>query len=467
MEAERKKDEARRKEIGKYRLGWIMAKLRELGWEKEARRWKKDDEFINTHCLMTDHEWTVIQPQVMHLMEVERENIRQEKIGQHIKQRIEKWLKPAFTKFVLEQPPNEINPNILDVALSNEWRTLLCTSPFEDDLDEFLVDAASERIPEIAKAWRKDRVEHFLEAIRKSKTYLGQEVTEDTLLLASTIFRCTLCRRAGDGCRGAGDVLTYPHTLVHLCHFLWEGEPEFHIVPRDAEWTAPPKSASVGEGLKKKESPGFHIVPRNAEWAVPFKSASVGKGLKKSPVFRLYCREEKHIFTALGPKVGVWDGLDPHIVFDDAAHEHMLSILDALGWSRDTTAAEMEEKQPYVECLCKCYHRSWETPTRKVLRWKKAIFECEAHEEKDGETKWFSKLDDEESLDCKQYDAKERIKSTHLNCPWCNNHRNIFPYETAPDILQHMKMCPAISPGCSSEAIEHVKKSDGTSEDLW
>ena len=85
-----------------------------------------------------DSEWIELKPKLIPLMEKEREVLRQEEIGGLIKQRIHKWLKPAHTAFILSQPPNGLNPSILDVALSDEWRALLCTEPFDEDLKESL-----------------------------------------------------------------------------------------------------------------------------------------------------------------------------------------------------------------------------------------------------------------------------------------------------------------------------------------
>ncbi|RXW16950.1 hypothetical protein EST38_g8908 [Candolleomyces aberdarensis] len=402
---EHKKSEVWRKEIRKQRVERMKEKLTELGWEREARSYFMNEPraFVYRAITLSDDEWTVIQPNLIALMEIEREKFRQQEIGEHIRRRIEKWLKPAFTEFILSQPPNEIYPNILDVALSDEWRTLLCTEPFNEDLPSSSVNSASEQIPNIAKAWRKDRIEYFLEAIRHSKAYSGREVTEDILHLASTIFRCTICQ-------GAGDVLTYPHTLAHSCNFLWVAKPSIHVVPRDTEWAPPAQPSKLDDDLRRP------------------------------PIVRLYREEERHILTAL-KRVGIWDGLNPHIVFDDIAHEHMLSMLDALEWNRETTAAEMEERQPYVECLCECYHEPEKRPSRRVFRWKKAIYECKAHSEKEEKREWFSRLNEDEQVKCKQYEADKRLRSTHLNCPWCHDHRNLYLFDKKPDLLRHVSKC--------------------------
>jgi hypothetical protein len=272
-------------------------------------------------------------PKFTSLMKIEREKLRIEEIEGQFKDRINKWLKPAFTVFILSRPPNEINPNIRDIALMDDWRTLLCTEPFDKDLAESTVEAASAKIPQFAETFRKDRIDLLLDIVRKSKTYSGQEVTEDVLQLASTMFRC------GDST--CGDVYTYPHVLAHTCNFLYIAMPSVQVAPRDAEQLPPPE--------------------------VPLVNRHEG-----NPIIRLYSEDEKYILKAL-EKAGVWVGLDPHIVFDDTAHEHMLSLLDALGWSHSTTVKEMEERQPYVECLCECYDDPTKPGSRKIFRWKKAV----------------------------------------------------------------------------------------------
>jgi hypothetical protein len=277
-------------------------------------------------------------PKFTSLMEIERENLRIEEIEGQFKERINKWLKPAFTAFILSRPPNEINPNILDVALIDDWRTLLCTKPFNEDLTESTVEAASGKIPEFAETFRKGRIEKLLEVVRKSKAYSGQEVTENVLQLASTMFRYD--KRSYK----PGEVNTYPHILAHSCNFLWMRGPDIRIAPRDADHLPPPELPFFGH-----------------------------PGHSQNPItIRLYCEDERHILTAL-EDVGKWNKLHPSIVFDDVAHEHMLSLLDALGWSHDTTVTEMEERQPYVECLCECYHDPKKPRSRKIFRWKKAV----------------------------------------------------------------------------------------------
>ncbi|KAJ2929939.1 hypothetical protein H1R20_g7144, partial [Candolleomyces eurysporus] len=340
---EHEKYEARRYEmlekIREERVKRMNEKLTELGWEKEAERYLKTEpyKYVYKEKPLTDDEWAVIMPELTALMEIEREKLRKEEIGEHIKRRIDKWLKPAFTAFILSRPPNEINPNILEVALSDQWRTVLCTEPFSEDLTESSVQSAGSQIPEFAQSWRKDRIGQLLELVRKSKTYSGQEVTEDVLHLACTMFRCTNCK-----CGGPGEVNTYAHTLVHSCNFLWMYSPIVQVAPRDAKHLPPPELPDDGYSARKR------------------------------PIIRLYREEERHILTTL-EHVGIWVGLDPHIVFDDVAHEHMLSLLDTLGWSCDTTVAEMEERQPYVECFCECYHDPKKPLSRKIYRWKKAV----------------------------------------------------------------------------------------------
>lgn len=99
-------------------------------------------------------EWIIILPELISLMEEEREEIRRKETEEQVAQRIEKTLKPAYTEFILSRPPNEVNPTILDVALSDKWRTLLCTEPFNEKLPEPMVEAATTQIPGFAKAWR-------------------------------------------------------------------------------------------------------------------------------------------------------------------------------------------------------------------------------------------------------------------------------------------------------------------------
>ncbi|KAJ2915142.1 hypothetical protein MD484_g5271, partial [Candolleomyces efflorescens] len=419
------KEEARKKAIlekfAEERTETIKANLRKLGWEKEVERFfKKSDYRLYDHTYkarpLSDREWAGMLPEITSLMEAEREELRIEGIEALFQDRINKWLKPAFTAFILSRPPNEINPNIRDIALMDEWRTLLCTKPFDEDLKESAVEAASAQIPEFAGAFRKERIELLLDVVRKSKTYSGQEVTEDILQLASTIFR----RRSFD----SSDLYTYPHVLTHEKNFLFIASPSIQVAPRDAEELPPP------------EIPTLHS--------------------PESPIIRLYSHDEKYILKAL-ESAGVWIGLSSKVEFDDAAHEHMLSLLDALGWSHDTTAEEMEERQPYVECLCECYHDPTKPRSRKVFRWKKAIFECKPHVKAKGDRLWFSKLDENELQKSEQYE-EVRHRSWYHQCPWCHNYRSMYMYDSHPRLRRHVSSCCAIQEPCPPEVQEHVKK---------
>lgn len=224
--------------------------------------------------------------------------------------RINTWVKPAYTSFFFSQPPNTILPTIHEVCLTEPFRTPLCTLPLDQDLSEDLFEDAIAQLPAFAEEWRNSRIEQVLNLVRKSPTYKitpASEISADTTLrLASTIFCCNDCQQK----------VTYPSILVHQCCFT-------------SSWQ--PKLQDIVSGVPTP------IVPQEIE--VPGVPSIV---------------DDVSLILLTKYSVPVWKGMK-RIKFDDRAHQHMLAMLDTLGWSPSTTVDEMEEKQPYVECLCRCF----------------------------------------------------------------------------------------------------------------
>ncbi|KAJ2913272.1 hypothetical protein MD484_g7150, partial [Candolleomyces efflorescens] len=321
-----------------------------------------------------DSEWINIQPELVSLMAQVREVAKKEEMRERIEQRIHEWLKPAHTAFVLSQPPNEPNPSILDIALSEDWRALLCSELFDKDSNGSLIEAACANIPNIAETWRKSRIGQLLDVVRRSKTYSGKEFPVDVLNLSSTIFRCTNCSLAD--CEYAGDVHTYPYTLIHACNYLESDSPQ-----------------------------------------------------RREFILQLDRDDERCIVEALR-YAGLWSGLS-HIDFDDAAHEHMLSLLDALGWSRNTSVDEMEERQP----------------------WKKAMYLCKPHHCGQERITWFSKMSGQDLAAARKHEDARRT-STAFHCPWCYMHG----FDPGLPLASHIAHCFAIQRPYPSGLKEHAEK---------
>ncbi|RXW12672.1 hypothetical protein EST38_g13183 [Candolleomyces aberdarensis] len=309
----------------------IRERLAALGWAREADRFLKYElghkSVYKVFSELTNQEWHGLEEELIKLMEQQRSILEREDMAK----RIEQWVNPVYTAFILSQPPNTLVPTTLEITLMDEFRVVLCTMPLDQKLTADMFTGAVARIPAFVEEWRQQRTEQLLGLVRRSSTYRGQEVTSAVLPLASTIFRCT-CKEA----------LTFPAVLVHHCNFA-------------------PAASSEGVILQR----------------------------------------------AALRRVGVWRDLES-IKFDDAGHEHMLQILDALGWSQMTLVSEMETRQPLALDESATYIPGFGTQIQK----------CQVHKRPTGTGPWFSKLEGKQLTAAKEQEGK-RQKFFRVACPWC------------------------------------------------
>ncbi|KAJ2924596.1 hypothetical protein H1R20_g12498, partial [Candolleomyces eurysporus] len=370
----------------------IRVKLRGLGWGEElditqgqlpydAYSWGFPAKEL------TEEEWEGIEKGMIVSMEKAREVRLKNIIRTSMINRVNTWVKPAYTSFFFSQPPNTILPSIHQVCLTEAFRTPLCTLPLDQDLSVDLFENAIAQLPAFAEEWRKNRIDQVLGVVRKSSAYKAtpaSDLSADTVLpLASTIFHCADCNQK----------ITYPSILVHRCLFAESWQPK----PQDFVHDMPTP-----------------IVPQEIE-------------IPDVPSIT----DDFSLVLLTKYSVGTWRGMK-RVKFDDKAHQHMLAMLDALGWSSSTTVEEMEEKQPYVECLCRCFEevtaktgvqanqpraitrsitrsssskktrkklvaiRPVEmvvTKKRKAARWMKAIQSCGSHKRSEPHPECFAKLE--------------------------------------------------------------------------
>ncbi|KAJ2922237.1 hypothetical protein H1R20_g14851, partial [Candolleomyces eurysporus] len=299
------------------RLEQIRQKLRVLGWAEEvdqaqalpyvAYGWGHPAKEL------TDEEWESMKERMVAVMEIRRESRFKTKARHLLQDRINTWVKPAYTSLLFSHPPNTVIPPLYAVCLTEAFRTPLCTLPLDQDLSANLFESAIAQLPKFVEEWRNNRIEQVLDVVRKSSTYKNtpaDEISAQTILpLASTIFHCTDCNQK----------ILYPFILVHRCLFT-------------ESWK--PKSQDFAGSLGMPTP----IVPQDIE-------------LPDIPSVK----DDVTLILLTRSSIRIWRGLEPKIKFDDATHQHMLSMLDVLGWSSTTTVRDMEEKQPYVECLCQCF----------------------------------------------------------------------------------------------------------------
>ncbi|KAJ2929947.1 hypothetical protein H1R20_g7153, partial [Candolleomyces eurysporus] len=412
LDREAEKEESARHEKRKIQ---IRERLAALGWAREADRfleYKSDHKSVyKVFSELTDQgmhslfplpemrvdfveEWDELEEELIKLMGEQRSILEQEDMAK----RIDQWVKPVYTAFILSQPPNTLVPTTLEITLMDEFRDVLCTRPLDQELSEDMFTHAVARIPAFVEEWRQQRIEQLLGLVQRSSTYRGQKVTSDVLPLASTIFRCA-CKEA----------LTFPAVLVHHCNFAPAARSECVILERGLPFS---------RDLKQADS--------------------------SHSIIRIYNETERSILAALR-RVGVWRDLES-IKFDDAGHEHMLQILDALGWSQVTLVSEMETKQPYVSYLnCACYQQDSSTSTASpptAWRWMKVIQKCQAHKRPTGNSLWFSKLEGKQLTAAKEQDGKRR-KSDRVVCPWCMSRGDDFSGKIP--LRMHILDCPAVA----------------------
>lgn len=289
--------------------------------------------------------WLEIQDDWIARMQKEREELTQMKKLKQLRNRISTVFVPAFSAYVLSQPPNTVVPSASEVMWMHEWRSVLCRTPWEEDITVDMAADAIEKMPTFIEQTMRDRTEYFLDLMRRSKAYAGREVTLEHLSLASTFFRCNKCTIPLNS--NGYDQASFPAILAHQCSLL---EP-------------------VEAGSGELQPQNYH--QRKMPW-------DEKGGRKPTPLSTQNDEEYILLFLlserdrSLGQERGRFWRDVADLTFDDVAYEHMNLMLDALGLDRTTTMKRMEEIQPYVEGLCQC-HRDDNNPRRKGMRWLTAV----------------------------------------------------------------------------------------------
>lgn len=232
-------------------------------------------------------------------------------------ERIRKYIQPAYNECIVAQLPNPIFPLLPEVALMDEFRTVLESVPLEQDISEGAFDDAIEKLPKLVAQWKTSLDETLLDILRQSTTYSGQDLPEDVLSHASSIFKCRACKAP----------LSYPTVLAHQCFF------------------SSPLSRWVGRRRSGAES-------------------RVKKGLftdEKSETLTDLVLENYTLYSLWEP--------GNLLTLHEPAHFHTASLLDFLGLDRATSYREMLERNPYVECRCRCFDRAGGKEGRIIMRW--------------------------------------------------------------------------------------------------
>ncbi|KAF6744238.1 hypothetical protein DFP72DRAFT_1177202 [Ephemerocybe angulata] len=395
IEEECKREDA----LKEKRSEQIFERLSKIGYAEECRTFFQKDpkEYIAPEHVreyrrklvpkeLTDEEWTTIKDSMIEFINTAREYNARDFRAKSVLARMDKVLKPAYAKYVFSKPPNTVVLTTAEIAMMAEWREVLCTKPLEKELTSEDTAKAVAAMDAFVTSTIAIRTEAILDLVRKSKAYEGKEVTTDTLLLASTIFKCH-----------CDDKSTYPAILTHSCHnynfFNAEGK------------------------SKGKPEAGYATLPIGA---VDVKPTNVDE----EAIVEGW-RDTWHS--------KVWVGLHSKCKFDEAAHVHMLRMLDTLGMAQSTTASEMQDLQPYIIYL----------DEGELMRWEKALYTCKAHKKDGPDHKCFAKLENPEHIAEAQALEATRQKSPNPSCFHCGNNvvRMMYQWEPGCDdsIACHMK----------------------------
>ncbi|KAF8061649.1 hypothetical protein FPV67DRAFT_1673269 [Lyophyllum atratum] len=201
--------------IRQRRYEAIKEKLSHLGWGEEITKLEEADDIeydlLSDHKLvkqpreLTDRIWGNIEAPLIDFMEKTKVQRLETSRRATIRKR-GKVLSETLQKYALSQPLHTVLPSVADLAILPDFRSVIEDTPIDQLVVEDHFKQAMVDIPSIVTAWRKSKDEQLV-AIMKSNPETDTEVTEATLRLATTFFRCNHCRRE----------ITYPRVLVHRC----------------------------------------------------------------------------------------------------------------------------------------------------------------------------------------------------------------------------------------------------------
>ncbi|KAJ2924602.1 hypothetical protein H1R20_g12497, partial [Candolleomyces eurysporus] len=340
----------------------VAEKLKALGWTKELdflggiKSLYHPDPLLSVAEELNDQDWNELRPKLVAQLRRARKDVINQENETHIRNRVELWLIPAYNALLASHPPQACLPSLLDVGLIPEFRSALCSTPLDQPMPTELTKAAVERLPSYALEWKSERDQELLGILRQASPYTNQDVSEDALHLVSTIFMCDRC------CK----VNTYPSVISHSCNFT----SNFWVEVRAPGVKRPRVYKDIGSSFSTSSHPVKVQVEDDLARHI---GAAVYKANHGS---RLWCGFR-------------------YIVFDEDRYEHIVNMLGTLQWSRKTLLSEMEERNPYVECLCQCFSRTQahRSGQQVIMQWKSAVESCRRHRGERSGAQFFAKAE--------------------------------------------------------------------------
>lgn len=251
----------------------------------------------------------------------------------HTRQGFEANVQPAYSAWVISQLPNTIIPSLGELALTEDFLPIVEKASLKEVVPDEVIQAAISRIPELAATWQNTIDDFLLDLVRQSPAYSGREISKEVLSYASTLFVCLSC----------GIPVTYPSLIVHHC--LRKVKETTHHLQQE-------------KNSRKNKTADVDIVPLSPSQDGP----------DISIVDIVHGTILPHVWLPLFSE-------EPLLQFHTSGYYHTTSLLEMRGMELTTSMKKMLDLNPYVECLCRCYHSVCKKgkPGRKVMRWMRAV----------------------------------------------------------------------------------------------
>ncbi|KAF9464633.1 hypothetical protein BDZ94DRAFT_1216309 [Collybia nuda] len=209
------------------RYNEIERRLTELGWGDDFKEGPPRD--IINHPLvkqprdLTDRIWEKIMPDLLVVMEdIKTQRLEAERMAAiHSRVRL---LSSLRLEFVASQPLHSIIPEIGDLIMMEDFRTIIIDTPPDETVTTAHFSHAMKELSPLIEEWRRTKDNELL-TILKRDHYIDNDATTSTLYLASTLFTCRTCFHIP---------ISYPRVLVHSCfNDTYQGKqiPEFDQYP--------------------------------------------------------------------------------------------------------------------------------------------------------------------------------------------------------------------------------------------
>lgn len=159
----------------------------------------------------TDHvlaEWGAIKGPMIAYMEEVRVVLTEHRKATLLRDSFTALYRQAYFQYILDRPPRvSILPPIHEVAMMQEFSPHLRANALNEDATKDALQDAAKIIPEHMENRANEVEDFFLGLVRQSSVYRGQNIDNEVLFYATTLFHCSKC----------GEVRAYPEVLAHEC----------------------------------------------------------------------------------------------------------------------------------------------------------------------------------------------------------------------------------------------------------